>query len=724
MRTLLLMQGAPGSGKSYWIKENNLEQYTLSADNIRTMLSSPILNENGKMTITQKNDKYVWDLLFQILENRMKNGDFTVIDATHNNDKTIKKYKELCDTYKYTMFIKRVDTPLEQCLINNRNRDKYKFVPEDKIKLIYNRIQNMKKLSWFNYINDISEINNFYIEDMDKYNEVFVIGDIHGCIEPLNDFFKQHSFNENSAYIFLGDYIDRGLNNLEVMKKMTELSQYTNVFLLEGNHENVLLPFSKGIPSGKTAFDKYTAPELKSIPKKDIKLFYKKLRQCMRIRYRGYEYLLTHGGLPCNPKHLTYISTHQLIKGVGDYDSDIDRSWLENESTVIQIHGHRSYKNYPNSCSLENEVEFGGWLNYAELSDNGFTIYSIKNNKFKQTTDNAADTENRKGLNTPNKTINDMSRNRMIKCKKLDNNIVSINFSKSCFKKKAWNDLTVKARGLFVNKETGDIIGRGYEKFFNFRERQDTTLKYIEDNYQFPLYCYKKYNGYLGIISHNNGELIFFSKTTNVGEKAERFKEIFYKYTTNSFRETLLNILIQYNCSLTCEVVDILYDPHIISSDINESIHMLDLIENTLEYNNLEDIFKKEITSRLLANYDYHREHISAKELCNIIADKNDLKDWIKKAKSEVDSEGYVIQSCDNKQIFKLKTDYYNEWKSCRYLMNRIQKQNGYFEIRLSQSPLQVQFGKWYSDNFDTLKDIGDIISLRNRFENYTKVLK
>lgn len=275
-----------------------------------------------------------------------------------------------------------------------------------------------------------------------------------------------------------------------------------------------------------------------------------------------------------------------------------------------------------------------------------------------------------------------------------------------------------------MNKETGDIIGRGYEKFFNFRERKDTTLKYIEDNYQFPLYCYKKYNGYLGIISHNNGELIFFSKTTNVGEKAERFKEIFYKYTTNSFRETLLNILIQYNCSLTCEVVDILYDPHVIDSDINESIHMLDLIENTLEYNNLEDIFKKEISSRLLSNYNYHREHISAKELCNIIADKNDLKDWIKKAKSEVDSEGYVIHSSNNKQIFKLKTDYYNEWKSCRYLMNRIQKQNGYFETRLSQSPLQVQFGKWYSDNFDTLKDIGDIISLRNRFENYMKVLK
>ena len=724
MRTLLLMQGAPGSGKSYWIKENNLEQYTLSADNIRTMLSSPILNENGKMTITQKNDKYVWDLLFQILENRMKNGDFTVIDATHNNDKTIKRYKELCDTYKYTMFIKKIDTPLEQCLINNKNRYEYKNVPEDKIRLMYNRIQNMKKLSWFNYINDISEINNFYIEDMDKYNEVFVIGDIHGCIEPLNDFFKQHPFNENSAYIFLGDYIDRGLNNLEVMKKMIELSQYTNVFLLEGNHENVLLPFSKGIPSGKTAFDKYTAPELKSIPKKDIKKFYKKLRQCMKITYKGHQYLLTHAGIPCNPRHLTYISTHQLIKGVGNYDFDVDKAWLENEPNIIQIHGHRSYKDYVNSISLEGEVEFGRYLKYAELSDNGFIINKIKNNKFETLEKVAEGTETRDGFNTPNETINAMSRNRMIRCKNLDNNIASINFTESCFKKKTWNDLTVKARGLFVNKITGDVIARGYEKFFNYQERQDTTLNYIKNNYQFPLISYKKYNGYLGIISHFNNELMFFSKTTNVGEKAERFKEIFYKYTTEEYRKQLLDILIEHNCSLTCEVIDTKYDPHIIKEYQDECIYLLDLIKNDLEYENLENIYVKEIYLGIVKLYDmYDYQHILVKELDEVIMTPDELDNYIQRANKRT-IEGFVIQSKDNKQLFKLKTDYYNEWKSCRYLMNRIQKQNGYFETRLSQSPLQVQFGKWYSDNFDTLKDIGDIISLRNRFENYMKVLK
>lgn len=37
MRTLLLFRGAPGCGKSLYIKEHDLEKYTLSADTIRLM---------------------------------------------------------------------------------------------------------------------------------------------------------------------------------------------------------------------------------------------------------------------------------------------------------------------------------------------------------------------------------------------------------------------------------------------------------------------------------------------------------------------------------------------------------------------------------------------------------------------------------------------------------------------------------------------------------------
>ena len=55
MRTLLLMRGAPGSGKSTWIKENGLSNYVLEPDKIRMMCSSPQLTKDGNYVISQEN---------------------------------------------------------------------------------------------------------------------------------------------------------------------------------------------------------------------------------------------------------------------------------------------------------------------------------------------------------------------------------------------------------------------------------------------------------------------------------------------------------------------------------------------------------------------------------------------------------------------------------------------------------------------------------------------
>lgn len=45
MRTLLLMRGAMGSGKSSFIKENGLEPYTLEGDKFRMLLANPAMDE-------------------------------------------------------------------------------------------------------------------------------------------------------------------------------------------------------------------------------------------------------------------------------------------------------------------------------------------------------------------------------------------------------------------------------------------------------------------------------------------------------------------------------------------------------------------------------------------------------------------------------------------------------------------------------------------------------
>lgn len=52
MRTLLLLRGAMGIGKSTYIQENGLKPYTLCADDFRTMICNPILDLNGDLSIS------------------------------------------------------------------------------------------------------------------------------------------------------------------------------------------------------------------------------------------------------------------------------------------------------------------------------------------------------------------------------------------------------------------------------------------------------------------------------------------------------------------------------------------------------------------------------------------------------------------------------------------------------------------------------------------------
>ena len=104
MKLLLVLRGIPGCGKSTWIKEHDLEEYTLSPDNIRLLYSVPELGLDGKYHISSKCDKHVWNFLNERLEARMKNGDTTVIDATHTKESYLKDYKKLCKSPNTTTF--------------------------------------------------------------------------------------------------------------------------------------------------------------------------------------------------------------------------------------------------------------------------------------------------------------------------------------------------------------------------------------------------------------------------------------------------------------------------------------------------------------------------------------------------------------------------------------------------------------------------------------------
>ena len=70
MRDLIIMRGCPGSGKSSAIKAAGLEAYTLSPDSIRLMLRAPELSIAGDVSVSQKDNALVFELMNRMLVNR------------------------------------------------------------------------------------------------------------------------------------------------------------------------------------------------------------------------------------------------------------------------------------------------------------------------------------------------------------------------------------------------------------------------------------------------------------------------------------------------------------------------------------------------------------------------------------------------------------------------------------------------------------------------------
>ncbi|EZH65451.1 hypothetical protein DH09_17650 [Bacillaceae bacterium JMAK1] len=71
--------------------------------------------------------------------------------------------------------------------------------------------------------------------------KAFVIGDLHGCYDELQQLLE-HWNRDEEILVFLGDYIDRGPKSLQVVQYVMELQkQSDDVIALKGNHEDMFL---------------------------------------------------------------------------------------------------------------------------------------------------------------------------------------------------------------------------------------------------------------------------------------------------------------------------------------------------------------------------------------------------------------------------------------------------------------------------------------------------
>jgi serine/threonine protein phosphatase 1 len=75
---------------------------------------------------------------------------------------------------------------------------------------------------------------------------LLAIGDIHGCLGPLNDLLAWVAPRPNDLLITLGDYVDRGPDSRGVLNRLIELKRTRPVICIRGNHEIMMVDAWRG----------------------------------------------------------------------------------------------------------------------------------------------------------------------------------------------------------------------------------------------------------------------------------------------------------------------------------------------------------------------------------------------------------------------------------------------------------------------------------------------
>lgn len=860
MRNLFILRGAPASGKSTWIKENELEPYTISTDGLRLMYQSPVTTVEGDRAISQNNDKQVWDLLMELLERRMENGELVVIDATHYKSSLINRYKDLVSKYRYRVYVVDFSNVSEEELKRRNATRGFRRVPDEVIeKMVVALADTNEVKKQYKIVSPEEAITliNSPLEpfDANEYEKVVIFGDIHGCYDPLKEYFDKNPFNENYNYIFCGDYLDRGTQNKEVLEFLISLKDKKNCVFLEGNHEKWLRIYSQkdydmeyyenrpieykdpfvtklisqlkdrqvtlekkinknknmseelskllreswetnpenrevyyrfelinvpekqkelhkenGInevslakiqralhilqheeystkrtieelmefykdrfdtslsldiinileknynveskrkqnPIRSLEFIKRTYPQIKDIDKTEIRRFCDRLAQMSYFTFNGHHYLVTHGGVPCMPTMKT--QTIELIKGVGKYEDHdkIDKQFNENEEKnktwTVQVHGHRNVMRVPvvsnenMTFNLEGQVEFGGHLRILELGDfpeGHWNIVEIKNEVYD--IPEVKEEEEKSDI----ELLKEMYDSKWVQVKTLKDNVISFNFTRDAFEKDKWNTITTKARGLFVDKTDGHIVGRSFDKFFNYHQHETTEPAYMKEHIKWPLVGYKKENGFLGIVSKDKNGVHFFTKSSDEGDYVNWFIGVLCdnygivqetnwsnkgsaSYTelynnslkdnvfTNQINSCLINLkqqlidklnsLLDEGYSYVFECIDKGNDPHIIKYDTNKII-LLEVFKNQLkeEHVSYDELFNISCDLQV---------HLKKKELeFNNWEEFEEWKDKFRQGITQWDCkhEGYVFEDQNGYRV-KFKSSFYNFWKQMRAL--------------------------------------------------------
>ena len=245
---------------------------------------------------------------------------------------------------------------------------------------------------------------------MKNNKRIIIIGDIHGCIDELNELISKINLQPFDSIYFIGDLIDRGPDSEAVVKKCYSLSLNYNVKLILGNHEEKFLRYLTHIENktglelqmtGTSEFPRLIE-ELKTAEINFLKSAY------YSIELKEEKIILLHGGISNqvkfpfpktyqygedNPKEfkgldlitkVRYLSLEGKFVGLNE-ETKVDTYWAEvYNGTYGHIYfGHQPFiqelpQNFAHATGLDTGCVFGGWLSAVIIENGKKSFISVK----------------------------------------------------------------------------------------------------------------------------------------------------------------------------------------------------------------------------------------------------------------------------------------------------------------------------------------------------------
>ena len=523
--------------------------------------------------------------------------------------------------------------------------------------------------------------------NLNGYKAIHHIGDIQGSFWVLNKYLE--NMKDDEFYIFLGDYIDRGIQNYEVLRFLLKISNKNNVCFLEGNHEKWLWEWANGREVESREFRLNTQNELekKGFSRNDGKKFYKLLKPFFFYKYHEKKVICTHGGVANMVENWNLLSASQCIGGVGGYlnTSLIAKTFSQNTSDdCYQFFGHRNRTELPinvyeRNFIMESKVEFGGYLRAVVLNQSGFQDKSLKNSVFV----NKSKKEEKELLQ---RFIDNLSKNKKASINQrgnmlfveYDSDIKDILESPFCFypciiDSKEWE---LFARGRRLDSD----LSRKYS-LLEF-EKYSKELKY-------PIKIFRNISGTPLIISIRNGEAFYFKDSSLIHPLPLLSNRLHKKKIKELFKGK------SYSLILTMQGRHSIVLHDIVSNDVSDT-YMPNVAhiakEIGISYQNaLEEIEDREALERFMNRMNAHNLALSQRNENEIY-----LQDLYDSNGFEM-FNGFVMQGSNHKYI-NLSSYYDKEIRVIENFLRIWHVKGTISKLQWINNPLRQKFFSWFKE--------------------------